>query len=153
MMSKGWKGVKVREPGWIGIDPGNKGGISYVTRRGAEAWKMPQTPQDIWNLLKELTPYANMAVLENVHSWPKDSAKNAFTFGKSFGGLWMGLAASGVRYELVPPTKWMTSLNCKTGGDKNVTKNRAQQLWPTIKVTHFIADALLLGEYCRLHGQ
>ena len=37
--------------------------------------------------------------------------------------------------------------------DKNVTKNRAQQLWPTIKVTHAIADALLLGEYCRLHGQ
>jgi hypothetical protein len=34
-------------------------------------------------------------------------------------------------------------------GDKNVTKRRAQQLFPQLKVTHAIADALLIAEYGR----
>ena len=153
MLRLGWKGVKPRELGWIGIDPGKSGGISYVTRRSAEAWKMPATPQDIWNLLKVLVPYADMAVLEKVHSMPKQGVKSMFTFGTSYGGLWASLAASGLRYELVPPQKWMKALSCMTGGDKNVSKNRAQQLWPNIKVIHATADALLLGEYCRLYAK
>ena len=36
------------------------------------------------------------------------------------------------------------------GGDKNVTKRKAQELWPNIKITHAFADALLLGEFGRL---
>ena len=34
-------------------------------------------------------------------------------------------------------------------GDKNVTKRRAQELFPGARVTHAVADALLLAEYCR----
>lgn len=40
-------------------------------------------------------------------------------------------------------------MGCLTNGDKNITKQRAQQLFPSAKVTHKIADALLLAEYCR----
>jgi len=36
-----------------------------------------------------------------------------------------------------------------TGGDKNVSKRRAQELFPEIKITHAIADALLIAEYAR----
>ncbi len=43
----------------------------------------------------------------------------------------------------------MKTLDCMTGGDKNVTKRKAQELFPEIKVTHAIADALLIGEYAR----
>ena len=34
-------------------------------------------------------------------------------------------------------------------GDKNVTKSRAQELFPELKITHAIADALLIAEYGR----
>jgi hypothetical protein len=40
-------------------------------------------------------------------------------------------------------------MSCLTKGDKNVTKSRAQELFPEVKVTHAIADALLIAEYGR----
>jgi len=49
----------------------------------------------------------------------------------------------------VSPVKWQSALSCLTKGKKNVTKARAQQWFPKIKVTHGIADALLIAEYGR----
>jgi hypothetical protein len=34
-----------------------------------------------------------------------------------------------------------------TKGDKNVSKRKAQELFPQIKVNHYIADALLIAAY------
>jgi hypothetical protein len=34
-----------------------------------------------------------------------------------------------------------------TKGNKNITKQKAQELFPGIKVTHAIADALLIATY------
>jgi hypothetical protein len=36
-----------------------------------------------------------------------------------------------------------------SAGNKNVTKTRAAQLFPGVKMTHAIADALLIAEYGR----
>ena len=52
-------------------------------------------------------------------------------------------------FEEVAPQVWQKVLGCLSRGDKNVTKAKAQQLFPAIKVTHAIADALLLAEYAR----
>jgi hypothetical protein len=57
--------------------------------------------------------------------------------------------AAGIPYDLVLPVKWQTAMSCRTKGDKNVSKARAQQLFPDVKVTHAIADALLIAEFCR----
>jgi hypothetical protein len=42
-------------------------------------------------------------------------------------------------------------MGCLTGGDKNVSKNRALELFPEVdevkKITHATADALLIGKY------
>jgi hypothetical protein len=40
-----------------------------------------------------------------------------------------------------------------TRGDKNVSKRRAQEIFPMIKVTHSVADALLIAEYNRMTNQ
>lgn len=40
-------------------------------------------------------------------------------------------------------------MGCLTKGDKNISKARAQQLFPTAKITHATADALLLAEWRR----
>lgn len=137
---------------FIGCDPGKNGGIGVITPSGSYAIKMPETEKD---LLQELVTIANgavggtMAVLETVHSSPQMGVKSAFTFGQGYGGLRMALLAAGIPFENVTPQKWQKTLGCLTGGQKNVSKTRAQQLFPGIRITHNVADALLLSEYCR----
>jgi crossover junction endodeoxyribonuclease RuvC len=108
---------------------------------------MPATDHDLWELLSYLCVRSRLAVLERVASRPGQGAPGLFKFGTSFGELKMGLVASGVRYELVTPSVWQGKLKCRTKGDKNITKAKAQQLWPKLKITHAYADALLLAYY------
>jgi hypothetical protein len=75
--------------------------------------------------------------------------KSAFTFGEGYGRLQMALTALGIPYERIRPAMWQKAMGCLTKGDKNVSKSRAQELFPSIKVTHAIADALLIAEHNR----
>jgi Holliday junction resolvasome RuvABC endonuclease subunit len=87
------------------------------------------------------------AYLEQVHSSPQMGVKSAFTFGNGFGHLEMALTAAGIPFERVRPQVWQKAMGCMTKGDKNVSKKRSQELFPQIKVTHAIADALLIASY------
>jgi hypothetical protein len=40
-------------------------------------------------------------------------------------------------------------MGCLTKGDKNVSKRKAQELFPSTKVTHAIADSMLIAAYGR----
>ena len=139
----------------IGIDPGTNGGIAWITDGRACAEKMPDTLQDLWELiasvrLNSVTPRTGiMAYIEQVHSSPQMGVKSAFTFGQGFGQLEMALTAAGISFERVRPQVWQKSLGCMTKGDKNITKRKAQELFPEIKITHAIADSLLIAEYGR----
>jgi Holliday junction resolvasome RuvABC endonuclease subunit len=73
--------------------------------------------------------------------------KSAFTFGNGFGHLEMALTAAGIPFERVSPQRWQKALGCLTKGDKNVSKRRAQELFPSMKITHATADALLIAYY------
>lgn len=150
-MPRGWKGQpNFPVAGVIGIDPGrSSGGIAYVTHNYARAWKMPETDRDIWSLVSRLSDVAQLAVIEKVNAMPKQGVSSTFKFGTSFGELKMALVAARVRYVLETPSKWQGSMKCRTKGDKNVTKSRAQQLWPNLRITHALADALLIAEYGR----
>lgn len=139
---------------FLGLDPGAGGGIAVLDRHGIviTSSKMPDTDHDILGMV---TMYAHRsrAVLELVRSSPAMGVVSAFTFGRGYGGLRMALAACAVPYDEVVPQKWQRALGCLSGGDKNVTKGRAQELFPSVKITHATADALLLAEYCRrMHG-
>jgi len=70
-----------------------------------------------------------------------------FTFGQGFGFLRGCLVTLKIRYELVRPVDWQTVNGCRSGGNKNVTKERAAKLFPGIKMTHYIADSLLICNY------
>jgi hypothetical protein len=86
--------------------------------------------------------------LEEVHSMPGQGVASCFTFGSSFGFLHcLGLGCG--RFERVRPQIWQRDLNCRTGGDKNISKARAMELFPSMRVTHANADALLIAEYGR----
>jgi hypothetical protein len=141
---------------FIGIDPGKSGAIAFLPENG-EPWtvKLSETDHDIAEALKDafvvelFEKNEVFAVLEKVHSSPQMGVKSAFSFGQSFGKCEMLLAAHRIPFEYVSPSKWQGDMKCRTGGDKNITKAAAQRLFPGIKVTHSIADALLLAEYAR----
>lgn len=147
---------------YIGIDPGASGGIAFIPDNNpAKAWaiKMPETLADLWD---ELNPNVGRngdemfggfthvhCCLEKVHSMPGQGVASSFKFGQGFGHLEMALTAAKIPFTYVTPQKWQKELGCLTKGDKNVSKARAQQLFPHIKMTHAIADSLLIAEYCR----
>jgi Holliday junction resolvasome RuvABC endonuclease subunit len=133
---------------YLGIDPGKNGGLAIVGSDGsAIATRMPATERDIYDWLND-RPRPSHAVLEKVHSTPQMGVKSAFTFGRGYGSLVMVLTAWGIPFTEVTPAKWQRHLGCLTKGDKNVTKARAQQLYPELPITHATADALLIARYC-----
>jgi Holliday junction resolvasome RuvABC endonuclease subunit len=138
---------------YIGCDPGKNGGIAFLWSTGMyTAQKMPDTEKDLWDLLetfKRDDEGKTFALLELVHSSPQMGVKSAFTFGQGYGALRMALVAAGIAHECVRPQAWQKALGCLSGGDKNKTKSRAQQLFPSVKVTHWNADALLIAEHAR----
>lgn len=134
----------------IGIDPGVNGGIAWITDGKPCAEKMPDTLQDLWELVQSIKLDGPChAAIEQVHSSPQMGVKSAFTFGQGFGHLEMALTAAGIPFERVRPQVWQKALGCLTKGDKNITKRKAQELFPSIKITHAIADSLLIAEYGR----
>lgn len=132
----------------IGIDPGKSGGIAVIKDGQAWADKMPETEKDLWDYFDSLL-YDGFAFIEKVHAMPKQGVTSTFSFGQNFGMLIMALTAASIPFELVTPQKWQKELGCLSHGDKNVTKRKAQQLFPTLTITHATADCLLIAEYGR----
>lgn len=145
---------------YIGIDPGENGGIAVVDAYGsvADITKMPKTPQDILGFLEQYSEENAVCVLEDVgHGMPGQSSKATATFARHNGHLEMALLALSIRTEKVTPQKWQKiyQLGSSKGVEKNAWKNKlkakAQQLFPSLgkNITLSTCDALLLAEYGR----
>lgn len=137
---------------YIGIDPGKGGGIAFIGPEGTYAHKMPDSMAELWELFPDIAMTPCFALIERVSSSPQMGVCSAFTFGRGYGALEMALAASEIPHEAILPQKWQKELGCLSGGDKRVTQKRAQGLFPAIRCTHAISDALLLAEYARRKG-
>jgi Holliday junction resolvasome RuvABC endonuclease subunit len=135
---------------FIGIDPGVAGGIAIIRKHDAgieiETFKLKDaTERDVWDFIAGNDP--GFAIIEAVHSSPQMGVVSAFTFGRSFGLLRGLLIAAGIPFETARPQAWQKAMGCLSKGDKNVTKAKAQELHPSVKITHANADALLLANY------
>lgn len=148
----------------IAIDPGTSGGIAVfphqllAERDPVTVHKMPETPHDLANLLVEKTAGWELlglwAYVERVgpargRDGRVQGVSSTWKFGYSTGVIHGCLAALRIPFVLVAPITWQRALCCLTRGDKNVSKAMAQRLFPHLKVTHAVADALLIGEYAR----
>jgi len=135
----------------IGLDPGSCGAAVLLREDGstdiARFDKLTQT--DIADALREWNNDACFAYLEKVHSMPKQGVASTFKFGLNYGFLIGCLTSLMIPFEFVTPNTWQKALSCQSHGDKNVTKAKAQQLFPHLKIIHCIADALLIAEYGR----
>ena len=135
---------------YLGIDPGRSGGIAVLDANGrvVSVSQMPQTNRDVLDAILEHRS-ESWAVIERVGPSPQMGRVSVWTFGSGYGALLMALVAAGIPHDEVRPQAWQQAMGCLTGGDKNVSKRRAQQLFPRLTITHAIADALLIAEYCR----
>ena len=140
----------------IGIDPGANGAIAWIDERGKSCVeKMPDTLQDLWELVCDITNFPRSAIdgrkykayIEQVSSSPQMGVVSSFSFGRGYGNLEMALTAAGVPFERVRPQVWQKAMGCMTKGNKNISKAKAQELFPDKKVIHATADALLIALY------
>lgn len=157
---------------FIGIDPGLSGAVGVL---GADEDAMLQLVFDTPTVLVEgettkrkyltasmallLEPYADkqnvLAILENVHSMPKQGVASSFSFGEGK-GMWEGiLAAYRIPTELVSPQRWKKAIMADQGKEKSAARFKAMQLFPNL-AEHFKlvkhdgrAEALLMAEYGR----
>jgi len=137
----------------LGIDPGISGGIALLGRKNGTAWLQTKvkhmTPHDIALTLDEIKHRITKCYIERVHSMPKQGVRSTFTFGQNF-GMYVGiLTALKIPFAYVSPGTWQRVMGCLSKGDKNVTKKKAQELFPQLTITHAVADALLIAEYGR----
>lgn len=138
---------------YIGIDPGQSGGAALLDAEGkhVDAFKFKDmTDHDLAEALREWASLGEIrCLIEKVHAMPKQGVTSMFNFGRNFGFLVGCLTALEIPFDFVTPNKWQTALQCRTKGDKNITKAKAQRLFPKLKITHALADALLIALYCR----
>lgn len=151
----------------LGIDPGKSGGMALLDIDGKlelEPFKFNKmTENDIANAFKLIScgKFKIHSYVEKVHTMPyirkdkktgeikKQGISSTGKFMRGYGFLLGCLSMTNFTVTHITPQTWQKELQCRSGGDKNVTKQRAQELFPSQKITHSIADALLIAEYGR----
>jgi hypothetical protein len=143
---------------YLGVDVGKHGGLGVVSTSSTGSVSV-----EVFDFSKftepELTEVFSAyktdstALIEKVGAFPGQGVVSMFSFGDINGFIRGCLTALKVPLEFVSPRKWQSAFSClnetkasKTE-HKNVLKAKAQQLYPNIKVTLNIADALLIATY------
>ena len=134
------------------IDPGQGGGIAYRTGGWTQADPMPDTVVDLADKIRELKVAGfDTCYLEEI---PKFAGKNASAMMKlstRYGECRGILAAFAIRVHEIRPQEWQKALGLGSRAThgarwKAHLKERSQALFPHLKVTLKIADALLILE-------
>ena len=146
---------------FIGIDPGKSGGCGMIViEDGIEtsiSWKFPKDISLLSVGLMSIIPKnISLAVVhvlvEHVHAFPKQGAVSTFSFGQNL-GQWEGtLYANELDFQYVNPKQWIYWYDVKPGISKKERKrillDRAKELFPNMKITFNVSDAMLIANYC-----
>jgi crossover junction endodeoxyribonuclease RuvC len=147
---------------YIGVDPGAKGALAYITSQGICAVWDYDDPK--WQLFLRIVATRQsdgvMAMIESAHAMPKQGVSSMFNFGKNY-GRWHGwFDALQIPYQIVTPQKWKKKIfdsAPKKGEDqKQIALDLAHRLYPSISLTgpkggkkDGRADSLLIARYCQ----
>lgn len=144
----------------IAVDPGKSGGIAWTFGGKCAVDKMPQTEQDIFELIRRIQ-HANYkddvtCYMEDVPISMGSKGAASAKLNANAGFIRGVITALSIRMVMTRPAKWQqhfslgTRSGCASDTEwKNKLKQAAQRLYPDIKVTLDTADALLLLEYGR----
>lgn len=146
----------------IGIDPGQQGGIAFLFPSDSSlfVYQMPPVDSD-WSWFRGLCGmHQPSAIVEKVHSMPKQGVASTFKFGTGYGfirGMLIGLSVPTV---LVTPQAWMkVMLAGESKQDKKAASIAvASRLWPDVsflatdrcrKPHDGMCESALIAEYGR----
>lgn len=158
----------IDKPLYVGVDPGQSGGLVAV---GDGVWivdEMPPSPELIRNWFQQWRNYkTKISLIERVggyqgHEYGRQGmGAPMFTFGRNFGWLEMALIGAGFELKHVEPTDWQRKgfglVKLKTES-KVQWKNRIlmyaasyflQESVEPEEITLGTSDALLICAYCR----
>lgn len=150
---------------YVGIDPGQAGGVSFICTGGGEfygAIPMPATRNQLHVVLRMWKDsygggQVARATIEAVHSMPKQGVASTFKFGKGYGEV-LGICTA-LGFQIIEPTPqaWKKAMLAGTDKSKDASIQAAENLFPQINLVpercrkphDGMAEALLLAEYGR----
>ena len=141
---------------YVGIDPGKSGAIAALFPDGTVSHSTFDIVaySNILNTCRISGPV--FAVIEKVHSMPKQGVASSFSFGENFGLVKGLLYAHNIPFQEVSPNKWKRAFGVTS--DKQSSIDAAQALFPSVdmratqrckKPHDGIAEAFLMAEYAR----
>jgi hypothetical protein len=159
---------------YVGIDPGIHGGIAFLADR-PHLKAMPESLEDFVEYISWASSNPCVFLIEEQHAFPgyrKEihqqgevqfeinkpirGVNATWTFAQHYGEIRGALAGMGIKPNYILPREWMKALGIapklKTETQtqwKNRLKQKAMDLFPGIKITKAVSDALLIAEVCR----
>jgi len=143
---------------WIvGIDPGKKGGVAFVSTDLASVEVFPmQDTSTLADLFRERRSEIYRCFVEKQQVFPKQGAVSSGNLMKHYGEILGILTALQIPFEEVPPKRWQAFIH-GTKHKKRPRKEKkkmsiakAKQMFPGVKFKgDGEAEALLIAEYGR----
>ena len=147
---------------YIGIDPGSVSGCISLIYVNNHIIKEIKNIEIAKYTTKEWYDELNLSIgdaenvyatLEKVHGMPGMGVKSISAFMKNVGHLEMALLALNIPFKEVTPQAWMKYYNLKKNKDeskpdwKRRLREYLQRIFPELKITNNIADAILIAYY------
>ena len=151
---------------FIGIDPGCHGGIAVLTGDNLDTLDLSKvTDADVADFMRCHRDFAESvayAILENptgsvmAQRGRAISVSAVVKLGSKYGFMVGLLTGLGIRFDERRPQQWQAAMGVtRTNKDesdtakKNRHKQAAQRLFPGAKITHAVADAILIAEFAK----
>jgi crossover junction endodeoxyribonuclease RuvC len=151
----------------LGIDPGIAGGLAIVEIDNGTATRLidcidiptvgvkAKERVDVLAVRKWLETYQpDHAVIERGQAMPRQGASSGYKYGRSVGSLEATVTLLEIPLTIVEPTAWKKFHGLQgCGGDKEASRQRALQLFPSThallarKMDHGRAEAALIARY------
>lgn len=151
---------------FAGIDPGSSGSMTVLDEVGKLIGCVrfaKATDKEIFEFMSEVSMGGQIfCIKEKVWAMPstdgegrKMGASTSFTFGENNGFIRGLLVGCQIAYEEFTPQTWQKYFSMKKDKGEAQTdykrrlKQKAEELFPSIKITNDMADSILIAEYCR----
>jgi len=146
---------------YVGIDPGQNGGVAMICGDISTAIPMPDTRQQLYSVLKmwadSYGQIGKTTTVEKVASRPGQGVASTFKFGKGYGEV-LGICTA-LGFIIIEPTPqaWKKEMLAGTDKSKDASIQAAENLFPKVdfvqpkcrKAHDGAAEAILLAEYGR----
>ena len=142
---------------FIGIDPGQNGGIAYIDTKDNISDTFPYNDKILIDLCRDAQHSAKVVCcLEKVGAMPGQGVVSMFNFGQSVGYIKGVLESFRIPYQEITPQRWKREFGLSS--KKSASVDVCGKLFPHIdllatpkskKPHDGMAEALLMAEYAR----